>query len=323
MNDFKVTLCDYKNLSIELDSPAPSVTIDELEAQKKLIADSFSELVEVEGALKNGQTSIIDFVGSVDGVEFEGGKAENYELVIGSGMFIPGFEAQMVGMVKGETRIVKVRFPDEYTPELAGKDAEFKVTVNAIKEKKVFEFDENVLKKFTEAQGLNGIDTMEKFDKFLLDAIYSKKAEAVDKEINAKIDALLLEGCVVEIPSELLESETQAQMARIEADVKSRGMELDAVLPMIGHNAESFKASVMDMVKNELSLNAIFNEIARTEGISASDAELNDFYQSASSFKKITLDEAKKEYSEEDTKRYISTMKASSFIRGNAKISHK
>ncbi len=323
MNDFKVTLCDYKNLSIELDTPAPSVTIDELEAQKKLIADSFSELVEVEGALKNGQTSIIDFVGSVDGVEFEGGKAENYELVIGSGMFIPGFEAQMVGMVKGETRIVKVRFPDEYTPELAGKDAEFKVTVNAIKEKTAVAFDEGVLKKFTEAQGLNDIDTMEKFDKFLLDAIYSKKAEAVDKEISAKIEALLLEGCVVDIPSEVFEAQAQKQIAEIEAYAKSNGMELDTMLAMMGQNLESFKASVIQMAKNDLCINAIFDEIARVEGITASDTELNDFYQRASSAKGITLDEAKKEYPEAETKRYISIIKASSFIRGNAKISHK
>ena len=323
MNEFNVTLCDYKSLSIELDTPAPSVTIDELEEQKKLIADKYTELAEVEGSLKNGQTAVIDFVGSVDGVEFDGGSATDYDLIIGSGMFIPGFEEQMVGMVKGETRIVKVRFPDQYTPELAGKDADFNVTLKAIKERPEVNFDDAVLKKFTEAQGLSDIDTMEKLDKFLLDNIYMSKAEAVEKEIGSKIEAFLLENCSVEIPNELLESEAQGQMAGIESYAKSHGMELDAMLAMMGQNAESFKISVMDMVKNELSLNAIFEEIARVGGISASDDELNDFYERASSAKKISLDDAKKQYPEEYTRKYISSMKVSSLIRGNAKISHK
>ena len=323
MNDIKVTLCEYKGLKLELENPAPSVTIDEVELQKKYIAQDFAEVVSVEGPLENGHTSIIDFVGSVDGVEFDGGSAQNFELVIGSGAFIPGFEDQMVGMKKGETRVIKVRFPDNYTPELSGKDAEFKVTLHEIKMKKESGFDEGVLKRFTEAQKIPDVDTMEKLDKFIWNAIYQRKLESVDKEIGAKLEKILLDGCTVEIPDEIMNEQIEGQIKGIESYAQSNGMDLSTMLSMMGQNEAVFKDTVKNMVKSELSLNAIFNEIAKVENLVADDKDVEKFYEEGIKQGGWTLETIKLKFPEDTAKTYINGLKVASFLRSNSEITYK
>lgn len=323
MKEIKVTLGDYKNIKLELDSPAPSVTVDEVEVQKQYIANEFAEVVSVEGPLENGHTSVIDFVGSVDGVEFDGGSAQGFELVIGSGAFIPGFEDQMVGMTKGETKVIKVRFPDNYTPELSGKDADFKVTLHEIKVKKANGVDEGVLKRFTEAQGITNIATIEELDKFLWDAIYRKKAEIVDKEIGAKIEKHLLDNCTTEIPESILNEQIEGQIKSLESYAQSNGMDLSSMLAMLGQDEAVFKDTINDMVKGELSLNAIFNEIAKAENLLADDKDVEDFYEAGVKQGGLTLEMIKEKYPEDTAKTYINGLKVSSFLRNNAQITYK
>ena len=323
MSDIKVTLCDYKGIKIELDSPAPSVTVDEVEAQKKYIADEYAEIISVDGPLQNGHTSVIDFVGSVDGVEFEGGSAQGYELIIGSGMFIPGFEEQMVGMTKGETRIVKVRFPDNYTPELSGKDADFKVTLHDIKMKGSNEIDEGVIKRFTEAQGITAIKTVEELDKFLMNAIYRKKANEVEKEISAKIERFLLDGCVVEIPESIVNEQIDLQMKSLEKYASSNGMDLASMISMMGQNEAKFKETIETMVKEGLSTTAIFDEIARVEGIVADDKEIDEFYEMNANANGISVEVLKQQYPKDAISSQIIGYKVTSLLRGSATISHK
>ncbi len=323
MSDIKVTLCDYKGIKIELDSPAPSVTVDEVEAQKKYIADEYAEIISVDGPLQNGHTSVIDFVGSVDGVEFEGGSAQGYELIIGSGMFIPGFEEQMVGMTKGETRIVKVRFPDNYTPELSGKDADFKVTLHDIKMKGSNGIDEGVIKRFTEAQGITAIKTVEELDKFLMNAIYRKKANEVEKEISAKIERFLLDGCVIEIPESIINEQIDLQMKSLEKYASSNGMDLASMISMMGQNEAKFKETIETMVKEGLSTTAIFDEIARVEGIVADDKEIDEFYEMNANANGVSVEVLKQQYPKDAISSQIIGYKVTSLLRGSATISHK
>lgn len=323
MNDIKVTLCDYKSIKIELDSPAPSVTVDEVEAQKRHIADEYAEIASIDGPLANGHTSVIDFVGSVDGVEFEGGSAQGYELIIGSGMFIPGFEEQMVGMAKGETRIVKVRFPDNYTPELSGKEADFKVTLHDIKKKLENGLDEGVLKRFTEAQGITGIQTVEELDKFLMNAIYRRKANEVEKEIGAKIEKLLIDGCSVEIPETLINAQVEEQIKSLENYAKSNGMELSAMLSMMGQGEAEFKVTVENMVKDGLCINAIFDEIAKAEDIVVEENEIDEFYEVNAKANNAPVELLKQQYSRDTIKSQLIGYKVASLLRGIATISHK
>lgn len=310
----------YKGLEIKLDSKTPSVTVDEIEARKNQIVNQMSTLVSVEGTLKNGQTSVIDFVGSVDGVEFEGGKAENYELIIGSGMFIPGFEEQMVGMEKGEIRIVKVKFPDEYTPELAGKDADFKVTLHDIKERKVPELNDELAKKYGEGKGLS-LNTVEDLNKQLREEIYREKERRVIEEITDKLANALCENTKVELSDKIVEDEVNYQLEAYENQAKQFGMELEMMVSMMGAGSlEGLKEKLRNEAKKQLSLQLILDKVIKTENITVSDEELEFYYAAMAKDRGITVDEAKKQIPKFHLEGNLLSSKVMQLVRDSANI---
>lgn len=310
----------YKGLEIKLDSKTPSVTVDEIEARKNQIVNQMSTLVSVEGALKNGQTSVIDFVGSVDGVEFEGGKAENYELIIGSGMFIPGFEEQMVGMEKGEIRIVKVKFPDEYTPELAGKDADFKVTLHDIKERKAPELNDELAKKYGEGKGLS-LNTVEDLNKQLREEIYREKERRVIEEITDKLANALCENTKVALSDKIVEDEVNYQLEAYENQAKQFGMELEMMVSMMGAGSlEGLKEKLRNEAKKQLSLQLILDKVIKTENITVSDEELDFYYDAMAKDRGITVDEAKKQIPKFHLEGNLLSSKVMQLIRDSANI---
>lgn len=311
----------YKGFVIKLESKTPSVTVDEIEHKKAEIANQMSTLVSVDGSLQNGQTSVIDFVGSVDGVEFEGGKAENYELVIGSGMFIPGFEAQMVGMEKGEIRIVKVKFPEQYTPELAGKDAEFKVTLHDIKERKTPEINDELAKKYAEGKKLTGVDTIEDLNKVLREEIYRGKENAVFEEISNKLEDALIEDNKIDLPDSIVEDEVNYQLEAYENQAKQYGMELEMMVSMMGAGSiDELKAKIREMAKKQLSMQLILDKIIKTENITTSDEEMEAYYNSIARGRGISVDEAKKQMPKFHLEGHIVSSKAMQLIKDNATI---
>ncbi len=311
----------YKGLEIKLSSKTPSVTVDEIEHKKAEIANQMSTLVSVEGSLQNGQTSVIDFVGSVDGVEFEGGKAENYELIIGSGMFIPGFEEQMVGMEKGEVRIIKVKFPDEYTPELAGKDADFKVTLHDIKERKQPEINDELATKYAESKKLTGVNTIEDLNKVLREEIYRAKERAVFEEISQKIEDALCENNKIDIPDAIVEDEVKYQLEAYENQAKQFGMELEMMVSMMGAGSvEGLKAQIREMAKKQLSMQLILDKIIKTENIVTSDEEMEAYYNNVAISRGISVDEAKKQMPKFHLEGHIISSKAMQLIKDSASI---
>lgn len=311
----------YKGLEIKLSSKTPSVTVDEIEHKKAEIANQMSTLVSVEGSLQNGQTSVIDFVGSVDGVEFEGGKAENYELIIGSGMFIPGFEEQMVGMEKGEVRIIKVKFPDEYTPELAGKDADFKVTLHDIKERKQPEINDELATKYAESKKLTGVNTIEDLNKVLREEIYRAKERAVFEEISQKIEDALCENNKIDIPDAIVEDEVKYQLEAYENQAKQFGMELEMMVSMMGAGSlEGLKAQIREMAKKQLSMQLILDKIIKTENITTSDEEMEAYYNNVAISRGISVDEAKKQMPKFHLEGHIISSKAMQLIKDSASI---
>ena len=311
----------YKGLEIKLTSKTPSVTVDEIEAKKQQIANQMATLVSVEGTLQNGQTSVIDFVGSVDGVEFEGGKAENYELVIGSGMFIPGFEEQMVGMEKGEIRIVKVKFPDEYTPELAGKDAEFKVTLHDIKERKQPEINDDLAKKYGESKRLAGVSTIEDLNKALREEIYREKERRVIEEITDRLANALCENTSVELSDKVVDDEVNYQLEAYENQAKQFGMELEMMIPMMGVGSlDELKAKLRSEAKKQLSLQLILDKIIKTENITVTDEELELYYNGMASSRGISVEEAKKQMPKFRLEGNLLSSKVMQLIKDNATI---
>lgn len=313
----------YKGLEIKLNSKTPSVTVDEIERRKQEIVNQMSTLVSVEGTLQNGHTSVIDFVGSVDGVEFEGGKAENYELIIGSGMFIPGFEEQMVGMEKGEIRVIKVKFPDEYTEELAGKDAEFKVTLHDIKERKTPEINDDLAKKYGESKKIIGIATVEDLDKALREEIYRGKERQILEEITDKLANALYENTSVELSDNIIEDEVNYQLSAYENQAKQFGMELEMMVSMMGAGScDELKAQIRKEAKKQLSLQLIIDKIIKTENITVTDEEIELYYNGMAQSRGITVEEAKKQMPRFHLEGNLLSSKVMQLVKDNAIITY-
>ena len=288
-------LGQYKGLEIKLESKTPSVTVDEIEHRINAIANQMSTLESVDGTLGDGQTSIIDFEGSVDGVLFDGGSAQNYELVIGSGMFIPGFEEQMVGMEKGEVRIVKVKFPDEYTPELAGKDADFKVTLHDIKERKTPEINDDLAKKYGESKKI-AISTLDDLNKVIREEIYREKERQVTEEITNKLADALVANTNIDIPEKILNDEVNYQLEAYENQAKQFGMEMDMMLSIMGMGSlDELKEGLRKEAKKQLSMQLILDKIVKTENIAVTDEEIEYYYNAMAKDRGITVEEAKKQ----------------------------
>lgn len=288
-------LGQYKGLEIKLDSKTPSVTVDEIAHKIASIANQMSTLESVEGALQSGQTSVIDFEGSVDGVLFDGGSAQNFELVIGSGMFIPGFEDQMIGMEKGEIRIVKVKFPDEYTPELAGKDADFKVTLHDIKERKTPEVNDDLAKRYGESKRIS-IATLEDLNKVVREEIYREKQRQVTEEITSKLADALVANTKIDIPDKIVEDEVNYQLEGYENQAKQFGMEMDMMLSIMGMgSADELKEKLRGEAKKNLSMQLILDKIVKTENITVTDEEIEYYYNAMAKDRGVTVEEAKKQ----------------------------
>lgn len=310
----------YKGFEIRLESKTPSVTVTEIDNKKSDIAIRMSTLESVLGKLQNGQTAVIDFEGSVDGVKFDGGSAENYELVIGSGMFIPGFEEQMVGMEKGEIRIVKVKFPEEYTPELAGKDADFKVTLHDIKERRAREINDDLAKEYGKTRKLS-INTVEDLNKLLREEIYREKERLVFEEISEKLSDALCGETRVDLPNSIVEDEVNYQLEAYENQAKQFGMELEAMVSMMGAGSlDDLKARIRETAKKQLSLQLIIDKIVKAEGIVVTDAEMEQYYSNMASARGISLDEAKAQMPKLHLEGHLVSSKAMQMIKDSSTI---
>lgn len=316
----EITLGKYKGFEIKLKSKTPSVTVDEIERKKKEIALSYNTWEEVECKLENGHMSVIDFEGSVDGVLFEGGSAQDYELLIGSGMFIPGFESQMVGMVKGETRIVKVQFPENYTPELAGKNADFKVTLKSIKVKVDCPVDDSLVKKYAEDKKLP-IETMEQLERILREEIYRAKENACQKEIAEAIEDALYKGTTFDVPEAVIEEDAKYQLQSYEKQANMYGMDINTMLSMLGmKSVDDLMAELREGARKNFALQVIVDAIIKAEKLEATDEELDSYYDSLSRAKGVSFEVVKKELTRSRLRGYILSEKALKLVRDSSNI---
>lgn len=267
----EVELGEYKGIEVE----AKEFTVSEEDVEKELKSRrervASIEILEDENAgLENGDHSLIDFEGFVDGVPFEGGKADNFSLEIGSGTFIPGFEEQMLGMKKGEERDVNVTFPEEYhSEELAGKPALFKVRVNEIKRKVYPELDDEFAKDVSE------FDTLEEFKQDLRNKLEEKAAQdATNYKRDAIVDKVA-ENATIEIPDAMIHTEAHNMVHEFEDRLRMQGLDLKTYEQFtgVGHDQliEQFHENAAKRVKVNLTLEAIAN----TEGITASEEDVD------------------------------------------------
>lgn len=266
----EVELGDYKGLDVE--KTAITVSDEEVEADLKRKQEQHAKVLNLEeGTVENKDTVTLDFSGSVDGALFEGGTAEGYDLVIGSGSFIPGFEEQILGAQIGQDVDVNVRFPDEYHVEdLKGKDALFKVKLHKIKRKELTLLDDEFAKDVSE------FATLDELKVDLRDKLMKAAEQKAEAEYGNTIVAKAVENASVEIPDAMINSRVDTMLQDLTQNLSNQGLDLETYFHYMGSNEqemrERFRPQAAESVKTELVLEAI----AKTEGIQVTEEELND-----------------------------------------------
>lgn len=266
----EVELGDYKGLDVE--KTAVTVSDEEVEADLKRKQEQHAKVINLEeGTVENKDTVTLDFSGSVDGVLFEGGTAEGYDLVIGSGSFIPGFEEQILGAQIGQDVDVNVRFPDEYHVEdLKGKDALFKVKLHKIKRKELTPLDDEFAKDVSE------FETLDELKVDLRDKLMKAAEQRAEAEYGNTIVAKAVANASVEIPEAMIHSRVDTMVQDLEQNLSNQGLDLETYFHYMGSSEqemrERFRPQAAENVKTELVLEAI----AKAEGIQVTEEELNE-----------------------------------------------
>lgn len=265
----EATVKDYKG--IEVKKVSTRVTKKDVDAEIEKVREKNARIVTVEDReLKEGDISVIDFEGFVDGVAFEGGKGENFELTIGSGQFIPGFEDQMVGMKKDETRDVNVKFPEQYhSAELAGKDATFKVVLHEIKEKVLPEVDDEFAKDVSE------FDTLEEYKKDLNKKVKADKEARAKAEMEQEAIEKFIEKVEVVIPEGMIDSEVDKMVEEMNANLSYQGLNIDQYLQYIGISLEDYKKEMRGQAEKRIKLSLGLEFIAKEEKVEVTDDEID------------------------------------------------
>jgi trigger factor len=267
----EVKLGQYKGLEVEkMDA---TVTDEDVENELKRLQENYAELVVKEdGKVENGDTAVIDFEGFVDGEPFEGGKAENYSLEIGSGTFIPGFEDQLIGMQAGEEKEIEVTFPEEYhAKELAGKPATFKVKVHEIKEKRLPALDDEFAKDVDDE-----VETLEQ----LKDKIRKRLEEMKKNEAEAALrDAVVekaAENAEIDIPEVMVKNETDRMLREFDQRLQMQGLNLELYYQFSGQDEAALREQMKEDAEKRVRVALTLEAIAKAENIQVTEEEINE-----------------------------------------------
>ena len=314
----EVKLGKYKG--IEIQKIEYKVDKKDVDHELEHMQEHNSRLVTVDDRpLENGDTATIDFEGFVDGVAFEGGKAEGHELEIGSGTFIPGFEEQLIGMELENEEEIKVTFPKEYfSKDLAGKDATFKVKLHDIKKKELPELDDEFAKDVSE------FDTLEELKKSIKEKLTKNKEQREKYETEEAVLKAVCEDSKLDIPSGMIELEIDNMLKDFEQRLSYQGLNLEQYLKMIGKTEEEmrkeYEPQAIEAIKSRLVLEAIM----KAEKIEASEEEIKaKMEEMAKSYGKDVEELSKNENLKNYLAEGIKSEKALEFIVNNAKVTEK
>ena len=293
-----------KYKGIEIKKIEYTVKDEDIDAKIKELQERNSRMVTVDDReVKKGDTTTIDYEGSVDGVPFEGGKAEGYDLEIGSNTFIPGFEDQIIGMKLEEERDIKVKFPKEYfSKDLADKDAIFKVKVNEIKKKELPKLDDEFAKDVSE------FDTLEELKKDIKEKLEKENENKQKYETEDAVIKAVCENTEVEIPEGMIELEEENMLKDIETRLSYQGLKLEQYLQMLGKTMEEMKKEyepqAIEAIKSRLMLEAVI----KAEKIEVETKEVNQ-----------KMKEMAKNYGKEDDKEFLKNENVKSYIKQSMK----
>ena len=295
----EVVIKNYKGLDVKPEKV--KVSKDEIDHELGHILERFTELVNKDGKIENGDVAIIDFEGFKDGVAFEGGKGENYSLEIGSNTFIPGFEEQLIGMKAGEEKDLDLEFPEDYgAKDLAGAKVVFKVKVNEVKTKQVREFDEE----FFEDLAIEGVDSEEKLRDHIKSSISAQKE--VENE-NKYVDTLLetvSKNAEVDIPEEMVNEEIDRLMGRFEQQMKMQGVSLDLYYQFTNSDEAQLRSQMEKEAFNNVLYRLVLDEIMKQEKIEVSEEDAEKEAESLAEKYKMKKEEFLKQFGGIDLVKY-------------------
>ena len=309
----EVELGEYAGLTVTKE--AKNVNEADVDAEVKRMQDRNGRLLTREGAAENGDTVDIDFEGFVDGKAFEGGKAEHYSLVLGSGSFIPGFEDQVVGHSAGEEFDVNVKFPEEYgAAELAGKDATFKIKLHEVKYKELPALDDDFAKDVSE------YDTLDE----LKDSIRNNIKTNLDKQAEQKVENNLMDQVIAnmkaDIPDAMVDSRIDELVQDFEYRISQQGLKLADYLKYMGMNIEQFRAQFKEQADKQVKMRLAMEAIVAKEGITASDEEFEEEVKRIADAYKMEADKVKSIVDAAAVKADLAINKAIDFVKEKANV---
>ncbi len=307
----EVELGEYKGLKAEKKSVR--VTADEVKAELNRMLEQNARLVTVEDrAAQKDDITVIDFEGFVDGVAFDGGKGESYELTLGSGQFIPGFEDQIIGHKTGEEFDINVTFPQEYQEPLAGKDAVFKIKLHEIKVKELPELDDEFVKDISDK------DTVDDLKKDIKSHISeSKKAAAEEEATNALLE-MVANGIKAEIPAAMIEKKIDDNLNEFAYRLQAQGLKFEDYLKYTGMELETLRDNYRDQAEHQVKLDLAIEKIIEVENIEVSDDELEEELKKIAEAYGMELEEVKKAIPAETMKPELAARKAVKLIVDSA-----
>lgn len=283
----EVRLGQYKGLGIEKKTvKVTAKQVDEKIAQEQ---EKQARLIDVDTAAINGNTVTIDFVGSVNGEKFEGGSAQDYELELGSGTFIPGFEEQLVGVKAGDVKDVTVTFPTEYQAEnLAGKEAVFNCTVKAVKVKELPAIDDEFVKEISE------FDTLAEYKADVKAQLTKEAQEKAERELEDAIVEKVVDGSTVEIPQAMIDNEAEDMVRDFEYRLMYQGLKFDDYLKYVGMTREQVVDEYKGKAEKSVKVRLVMEEIVKAEDLKIEDKEIEERIEKIANDASQTVEEFKK-----------------------------
>lgn len=309
-----IKLGQYKDIEVTVEKHV--VTDDEVSAQIQAMVAQSTSLVEKENdVVENGDVTTIDFKGMKDGVAFDGGTAQGYQLEIGSGAFIPGFEDQMIGMKKGETRDLNLTFPENYgAADLAGADVVFEVTVHKIEVKKEAELNEE----FVKSLNVPGMETVEDLNTQMRAQMEMQAQQQYNQMVENTVMDKLMNDCEVEVEEADVNKALEQHIQRISMELAGQGMALEQYLAMMGMNEDLLRQQLTPTANQQAKFEAIIDEVAKVENINTTDEELNEQVEKIAEYNQVTKEQVLEKVNLEDLRHDFNRVKASSLIINTA-----
>lgn len=298
----EVKLGEYKGLTAEKEEI--KVSADDVKERLNEMAERNARLVSVDRKAKKGDIAVIDFEGFDNGEAFEGGKGENYELELGSGSFVPGFEDQLVGMKAGEEKDIDITFPENYTPELAGKPVVFHVKVNEVKHKEVPAIDDEFAKDVSE------FDTLEELKADTRKQLTDDREAAAQRAFEDALMQKVADGIQADIPDEMVDVQAQQMMENFQQQLAAQGIPFDQYLKMTNTTEDDFKKQAHEPALQQVRMDLAVAALVKAENLEATAQEIEDELKTVADKYGMDLDTIKKYLPEADVREQVLRSKA-------------